>query len=130
MTSLPVLLASLEIIPGSGIEPQFKLTAGMREGLTIVAAVLVLTALILAWALVFRKPRRRHGSHRKPEEPATLVRYRQAQNEDQGLLSIIKPKHRRRKRRFHHRNPTLADTGGLPPPRSETAPGPRQSTPL
>jgi hypothetical protein len=128
MSSLPVFLA---LIPDRGPEPQTKLSQQtLKEGLIIVAVVLVLTALILAWALVIRKPRRRHGSHRKPEDPATLVRYRQAQNEDQGLLSLLKPKHRRRKRRFHHRNPTLADTGGLPPPRPESASGPRPPTPL
>jgi hypothetical protein len=74
-----------------------------------------------------RKPRRRQhrrGSHRPPEEPATLVRYRTEQHEDQGLLSLLKPKHRRRKRRFHHRNPTLAETGGLPPMREGPPPTP------
>ncbi|HEY9173557.1 MAG TPA: hypothetical protein VI136_14825 [Verrucomicrobiae bacterium] len=128
MNSLPVLLA---LIPDRGPEPQSNLSQQtMRDVFIIVAVVLGLTALLLAWALVIRKPRRRHGSHHKPEDPATLVRYRQAQNEDQGLLSLLKPKHRRRKRRFHHRNPTLAETGGLPPPRSEQSPAPRPPTPL
>jgi len=122
MNPSPGLLA-VEIVPGSGVEPQFKLTTGIRDGLIILGVVLVLTALLLAWAMVIRKPRRRHGSHRSPEPEPNLVRYRHEQHEDQGVLSLLKPKHRRRKRRFHHRNPTLAETGGLPPPRTDR-PGP------
>lgn len=129
MNTPPGLLA-VEIVPGSGVEPQFKLTTGLRDGLIIVGVVLVLTALLLTWAMVIRKPRRRHGSRRPPEPEPNLVRYRHERHEDQGLLSLLKPKHRRRKRRFHHRNPTLAETGGLPPPRTDQPPAVHPPTQL
>jgi hypothetical protein len=118
--SLSLVLAAAE----AGVESKFIFKAGMREGLIIVGAVSVLTVLILVWAISLRKPRRRHGSRRAPEAPATLVRYRTEQHEDTGLLSLLKSKRRRRKRRFHHRNPTLAETGGLPPMREGPPPTP------
>ena len=119
-STLPWLFAAMD----PGVQSRFQITAGMREGLYVIGAVAFLTLVIVIWAVALRKPRRRHGSKRAKEEPATLVRYRQEQLEDTGLLSLLKSKRRRRKRRFHHRNPTLAETGGLPPVRPDAPPAP------
>jgi hypothetical protein len=99
----------------------------IRESWRIILPVSFLVTFLVLWVVITRKSRRhhhRHGSQRPPEEPATLVRYRAEQFEDQGLLGFLKPKRRRRKRRFHHRNPTLAETGGLPPMRDGSPPTP------
>jgi hypothetical protein len=119
MLKLIGLFAGIEVKEESGIF--VELTRGGKERLIILGVVLFVTVLIFLWALAFRKPRRRH-SRRHSQTPVSLKRYRREQHEDEGLLALLRPKHRRHKHRFHHRNPTLAETGGLPPARSEDAP--------
>jgi hypothetical protein len=116
-------LAAVEVVRDSGV--YVRMTPGTREALIVLAATLPIIALVLFWVLVLRKPGRRH--HRDHHEvPATLIRYRQEQQEDAGLLAVFRSSHRRRKRAYRRRNPTLADTGGLPPVRSGDPP----STPV
>jgi hypothetical protein len=76
-------------------------TSSRELGLLLGACALVVVP-ILVWAVYFRKRRRRHRSD-------------MALNPGQATY---KP-HRRRSRRREHRrrNPTLAETGGLPPVR-------------
>lgn len=118
--ALPVLFSA---VAEPGIESRYQVSAGLRDGLIIVGAVGLLTLIIVIWASVWRKPRHRHHhSRHHSEEAPTLVRYRHVQHEDPGLLALLKPRRKRRKHRFHHRNPTLAETGGLPPIRPEGTP--------
>ena len=94
-----------------------------RERLYIFGTLAWVTLLLLIWAAFIRRKRRRHHSHHhhhhdaKPAEAATV-----APNEEEP----VQPEKRRRRRRSHHRhrprNPTLAETGGLPPIRSEDPP--------
>lgn len=79
--------------------------------IVLIVAVLLMTALI-CWAVFLRKPKNEHGRTRiyksRPTEEVT----------EDGL--IRKRKRRKEKRREHRtRNPTLSETGGLPPPRTE-----------
>lgn len=126
MLRIPTLLASLEIVEGSGIYP--RLTPAIKEGLVIIGVVMLVAAGLLIWATLARRKRRRGHSRHAQAEPANLVRYRHPQHEDTGLLAALKPRHRRRKRRSRHRNPTLAETGGLPPLRPPESPTPPPST--
>ena len=86
----------------------------------LLGAILLVTLALLIWVLVFRKKRRRrqhhhrhHADHR--EEFRKSVK---------GIREMVQP------RRHHHRhelrpiNPTLAETGGLPPIRGEKPPPP------
>jgi LPXTG-motif cell wall-anchored protein len=74
---------------------------GTGESLAIFGALGLATLLALVWAIYFRKRRRRHAGQRT-----------------QRLACL--PKRKGRLRREHRRrNPTLAETRGLPPVRAE-----------
>ena len=78
-----------------------KANQGMRDALLVAGAAILVTTAIVLWAVFIRKRKRRPEYH----EPAAR--------------SEPKPEKRRkwRRRRKDHRprNPTLAETGGLPP---------------
>ncbi len=90
-----------------------------REVLLLLGAVLLLVLVFVVWAMFIRKRKKdlsdwrlqKHHHHSPPENSA---------NEGSG-----EPHHRRRRRRRREhrpRNPTLAETGGLPPIRHEPPP--------
>jgi hypothetical protein len=71
------------------------------------------SAVFLIWALFFRRRRRRRGSfYRQRSDPSENLT---------AMSSASKPatRHRKRKRRHWRKNPTLAETGGLPPIRAD-----------
>ena len=76
----------------------------------VLMAVLAVILLAVVWAVFIRKP----GRGRRRER---------------GRLTSAPPpvesggRSRRRRRRSERRNPTLAETGGLPPLREEGGPG-------
>jgi hypothetical protein len=83
-----------------------KMGDSSREGLMIFGSMALVTILIIMWAVFVRKKRRRT---RESYQPAAA--------------KIEAPPKRRkwRRRRRDHRplNPTLAQTGGLPPVRTD-----------
>jgi len=89
-----------------------------RETMLILIVAGVICGALLIWAMFLRKrPKELHGS-RVLAEPD-----RKSQRIGSG------GRRRHRKRRPTHpdnfgRNPTLAETGGLPPPRSDDPPSP------
>lgn len=102
----------------------------------ILGAVVLVSSLLFIWAIYFRKnakPRRKHHRHQnsteKPQNEVSSVsrddesrESADADPEDGERSSNARHHGRRRMRRNHrHRNPTLAETGGLPPVRP---PGP------
>jgi hypothetical protein len=95
-----------------------------RELVYISFAIAWITLLLLIWAAFIRRKRRRHHSHHHhhhhESKPAGAAA--DTPNEEEPA----QPERRRRRRRSHHRhrprNPTLAETGGLPPIRSEDTP--------
>ncbi len=103
LNSAQRLLANLGFWGGEG--------RWIGEVVAIVAAVSLLTLLLLVWASYFRRRRRRHSHHHAHDHGE--------QRQHSG--------HRRRRRHRHggketKRNPTLAETGGLPPAR-DVVPG-------
>jgi hypothetical protein len=94
--------------------------AGLNTELMILFAVLAVLSVVLLIAAAYlrrgplRHQHRRHHHHHsgKPSEQGT------------GTVNPAPPKKWRRRRRRDHRprNPTLAETGGLPPVRSDNAP--------
>lgn len=78
----------------------------------IVTCVIIMTLLVL-WAVFIRKPKRKSLGRALSDAPAKLYR----DSRDAG-------RRRKRRRRWKHRNPTLSETGGLPPARtnSDTSP--------
>jgi hypothetical protein len=83
------------------------------------ATILVATALIV-WAYFFRKRRIRKVKYHYPHGDKSKTR------ESGDQAERTEHRHRRRRHRRDHRprNPTRAETGGLPPLHTETPPNP------
>jgi hypothetical protein len=101
------LLASLRIDPA------------IRDKLIIFGAIALVTLLLLLWAVFLRKRGRRHHSHHHSHEHPSRPAEVPAVNNEEGAA---RPGKRRWRRRRHSRNPTLAETRGLPPVRQESPP--------
>ena len=103
-------------IPGFG-----RLSAVAKERLIVLGAMALVLLVLFGWAIMYRTKRQR--SARREERQKR--RHSLAKNAAKGMAEIREfvKEHRRRRRREHRpRNPTLAETGGLPPVRSEDDP--------
>ena len=96
-----------------------------REHLIVFGAMAAVILAVLVWAVFFRKRRRRrirvshsHSGHDSGGFSAPLP--------GQSANVANRRHHHRRKRRREHRprNPTLAETSGLPPLRTDNPPEP------
>jgi type VI protein secretion system component VasK len=100
----------------------------LRDALILVATLSVIAVTALIWAVYVRKRKRRHKHHHHHHNPN---RYGQIQTDDASAAadgSQMFHKRKGRRRREHRpRNPTLAETGGLPPARGEGPPGPART---
>ena len=103
---------------GTGLSPAWI------DSLIVVGAVLLVALAVLIWAIVFHKRgtkrqhrhhhHRRHGSFREDFKKTTA-----------GIKEIIQQRQHHQHRHKHHPvNPTLAQTGGLPPIREDSKPPP------
>lgn len=90
-----------------------SISASLGERTTMLTALGGVTVLLLGWAVFIRKPRRRRSSYRYPSNQ-TQVRSASTNGAADGP-----PRRRRRRRQHRPRNPTRAETGGLPPVRPE-----------
>lgn len=123
MNASPFFLAELPADPPAVSWPQ--LLAGALQYVWLYSILAGVSLLVLAWAFFFRS-RRHHRSHHHHSRPAAAARASMppAQN-GSGFSFLSSKRHKRRRRRQHRpRNPTLAETGGLPPLRSERPPTP------
>jgi hypothetical protein len=125
MTTLPILLAD-DVT--AAVASSWRLSdPATREHLLIFGAIGLVTLLILMWAVFIRRRRRRRHEHypSHPRSSAPALASEAPAREDNPLPS----EKRRRRRRSHHRhrprNPTLAETGGLPPLRTDIPPDPQ-----
>jgi hypothetical protein len=125
MIKLLPFLAQVNISYDDAFGGWKKMSSGTREFLTIAGAICTVTLLVFIWAIFIRKrgKRRRAGSQQKSQPRASTQAATPAAQNGAGN-PVSQPqhrRHRRRRRRREHRprNPTLADTGGLPPIRSE-----------
>ena len=100
-------------VPVLGASPAAR---SLAELLVLIGAVLLVAVAVLIWAVAFRKKRKRmrlyHRHHRNSVESAASENSRKRA---QGSR-------RRREGRERPRNPTLAETGGLPPVRLPPTP--------
>lgn len=99
-----------------------KMEPGTREALIVSGSLLVVIFLTLVWAMFIRKPGRRrhhrhhhHSGHPAPTPAQTLT----GGDSDPAGATLRRRRWRRRRREHRPRNPTLSETGGLPPFRSE-----------
>ena len=91
--------------------------------------LLVLVVGIFYWAAFVRAPRRRRHSYHQNQTSAdgSPIKSPRRRRRRHRLLRILRRQRRQRRRhRRPHRpvNPTLAQVGGLPPPRHEHPPVP------
>lgn len=112
-----------EILPTDVIPGAWRwMGLTLKELLIVLGAVSLVSLLVFLWAIYVRKRPRQHShrhhhhhhSHTEPELSEGL--------ESSAAESNDEPRYRRkRRRRREHRprNPTLAETGGLPPVRAE-----------
>ena len=126
MINISVFLAQVD----SPEQSLSKLLTGpaMRERLIIFGAIGLVALVLLLWAVLIRRKRRHRHSHHhhhhhhhhhssgSDENPTA------SQNGSGPVTSEGKRRRRRRHHRHRPRNPTLAETGGLPPIRTDSPP--------
>ena len=124
MTEYLVLFAQLEgLNPLNSTEPAARTTGFFfKDVLVIIATGLALGLILLLWARHYVKRKKRHQHHDRKVVSHSLPAGSDQEEEEE-------PHHhgrRRRKRRREHRprNPTLAETGGLPTTKPETPSNP------
>ena len=98
----------------------------LMELVTLLGALALLTLLLVLWAVYIRKTPRRHSHHHyKYPAPAENKSADSVSQDGPDSGSERRYRRKRRRRRQHRpRNPTLAETGGLPPLRTEHPPDP------
>jgi hypothetical protein len=94
--------------------------------IAIILAILFLVVLgVFMWAAFWRKPRRRrkhaYHHHHSASDGASVGGLPQSEKEKSGFFQR-KRRHRRQHRHERPINPTLAQVGGLPPPRRKQPP--------
>ncbi len=109
---VPLLAASAQ----GELSTWYKMGAGAREWAIILAALASVSLLALVWAVFFRRRRhlRAHRDSLNWNYPSVTAR-----SEKENPPPKKRRKWRRRRREHRPRNPTLAETGGLPPARSD-----------
>jgi len=125
MSSLSCLLAQVQM--EDVVAPWRSVNPSALGGLIVLGAIGLVTLLALAWAVFLRKRGRRrrsqHHAHRHSSAPAESLKT--PNGEAPTASRQERRKWRRSRRRHRSRNPTLAQTGGLPPIRSEGPPEPQ-----
>jgi hypothetical protein len=115
MLRFPILLAEASPLDSLTPEPPSRASSfTLQDGLLVIGIVLGLAVILFLWAYFTRKK-----SHRHLETSANVI-YRDEKESAEPSSRRIKI---RKRRRVHPdnlpRNPTLGETGGLPPARSE-----------
>ena len=123
MTEHLVLFAQLEGL--NPLNPNAPVTRGtglvFKNVLVIIATGLALGLLLLVWARHYVRRKKRHQHSRK-----TVAHSLPAVTDPGDEEASPHQSRRRRKRRREHRprNPTLAETGGMPATRTEPSSNP------
>jgi hypothetical protein len=118
MTEHLVLFAQLEGLNPLNPTAPLTQTTGLvfKDVLVIIVTGLALGMFLLVWAKHYVKSKKRHHHNRKAVSHSLPVA---SDPEDEEVPHH--PSRRRRKRRREHRprNPTLAETGGMPTTKTE-----------
>lgn len=121
MSYLQLMLAAPDIEEVLG--PWKSFSQGTIERLIVAGAIALVAVWGLVWALFYRKTRRRHRHHRSRHSSPAASKSSEKDGHRRDGSEAWKPRKWRRQRRPHRpRNPTLAETGGLPPPRDGEPP--------
>jgi type VI protein secretion system component VasK len=122
----PILLSQVTLATGP-VFLSWHTDSALLEWIIILGAIGLVTLLALGWAAFFRRrSRRRHSHHHGHRHSSQPTDTEVASNEADASAPREKRRHRRRSHhRYLPRNPTLAETGGLPPIRPEDPPEPK-----
>jgi hypothetical protein len=122
----PILFSQLALDPNQVLASWRHPDPATLEWMLILGATSLVTLLVLLWAVFLRKRRRGRKHHHAHQHSSGLAEVPEVPK-DEGAFSLPeKRRHRRRSGRRHRpRNPTLAETGGLPPIRRESPPEPQ-----
>jgi len=116
-----ICFAQFEEITEAASKAWHGMNAATREWVILLGALALVILTAVVWAAFFRRRRRRHHHHHRSAgapEPTSVAAVAPARGPNSA------PRRRRRRRRRDHRprNPTLAETGGLPPLRADPPP--------
>ena len=94
-----------------------QVNTATRQYVVLLGSVAALAVVAVIWAVCFRKEKRRHRlEHRAPNG------WGKNPNTEEPLIVVTTSGKRKKRRREHRpRNPTLAETGGMPPARSDNS---------
>ena len=105
------------------LPPVDQLSPAWVDFFVVLGIILLVTLALIIWAMVFstKARRRRHRHHHHHHHKSYREEFKKGAD---GIKELIQQ--RRHRHRHEHRpiNPTLAETGGLPPPRGENKPPP------
>jgi hypothetical protein len=120
MSTTPLFLADEST---DAILASWRSDPAVIERIMIFGAIGMMTVLLLVWAVFLRKKRRRRRSHHHSHHHSSSPSEVPDSPKDDGPPAPEEQhrRHRRSRRRHRPRNPTLAETGGLPPIRPESA---------
>ncbi|HTH47725.1 MAG TPA: hypothetical protein VMB21_09465 [Candidatus Limnocylindria bacterium] len=114
---LPAGHISLIAAAGTDIPLPSTLDGASRQVLggtmPVIGALLALVCLLLAWAVFLRKPQGRRERGRLIESKSSS--HGSHRSASGGESTSKSGRRRRRREKKRPRNPTLAETGGLPP---------------
>jgi Flp pilus assembly protein TadB len=118
MTLLPCMFA--QVYFDNAVDHWKNTSPVLRDVIVVMVAGCAVGLIALLWAALVRKRKRRHRHHHHHSSSAgtqAASSLASAEVSDNGL----ERRRKRRRRRDHRpRNPTLAETGGLPPVRTDT----------
>ncbi|MFM1944234.1 MAG: hypothetical protein RI897_3216 [Verrucomicrobiota bacterium] len=129
MRGVLVFVMLQQAVPGVGKSGRMLL----RDLGLIAGAGLALTLVLIIWAVGYvqkGKRRRKHHHHRSrpeimrnTEEAAEEAAHSEGEEVEEGAEHRHRHRRRRKRRDHRRRNPSLAETGGLPPVREEEGEG-------
>jgi len=118
-----ILLAQDAVDLNTLLATMRKSDPATTERILVFGAIGLVTLLLVLWALFLRRRRRRREHHHSHHNSSTAAKVVEAPAGQDAPARPYKRRRRRRSGRSHRpRNPTLAETGGLPPIRPEDPP--------
>ena len=105
------------------LPPTDQLSPAWVDFFIVLGIILLVTLALIVWAMIFstKARRRRHRHHHHHHHKSYREEFKK---NAEGIKELIQQ--RRRRHRHEHRpiNPTLAETGGLPPIHGQEKPPP------
>lgn len=123
MNGMAPFLAQMDMLDINAAQGHFRFSL-LPQILLILGAIILIVGLIFIWAIFFRKPARRRRKYHKHHKqlPKTENKSVEAAIE-KAPAAVVESNTSKKRRRSRHerrpRNPTLAETKGLPPIREE-----------